>query len=117
MSMYNETMANNGGTWQLLGNGAIVEALLPDCGYIVGGRIPSVVIPAPLSTPEALNAAVAYIATTLGHTLVGTWVADNGDLHVDAVEVVFSKPYALDLANKRNEIAIWSIHGSESINV
>src|SRR5690625_3790932 len=115
--MYNETMANNGGTWQLLQDGTVVEALLPDCGYIVGGRIPPIIIPVALRTESALNAAVAYIATTLGHTLIGTWVADNGDLHVDAVEVVFSKPYALDLANKRNEIAIWSIHESESINV
>jgi len=114
--MYSETIANGGGTWQLLHDGSIVDALLPDSGYIVGGRIPSVVIPAMLATPAALNAAVAYIATTLGHTLVGTWVADNGDLHVDAVEVVHNYDYAMWLANKRNEIAIWSIHESESIN-
>lgn len=115
--MYNETMANNGGTWQLLHNGSVVEALLPDSGYIVGGRIPPIVIPLALRSEAALSAAVAYVAATLGHTLIGTWIAPNGDLHVDAVEVVFSKPYALDLAYMRKEVAIWSIHESESINV
>lgn len=115
--MYNETISNNGGTWQLLHDGTVVDALLPDSGYIVGGRIPPIVIPSALRSGAALDAAVAYIATTLGHTLIGTWIAPNGDLHVDAVEVVFSKPHALDLAYMRNEKAIWSIHERESINV
>ncbi len=47
---------------------------------------------------------------------LGTWVED-GELHIDAVEIVMDREVAVSAGWARGEIAIWDVANSESVYV
>lgn len=105
----------DGGTFAIDGGPA------PVSGYMVGGVATELVI-----EPEDDNAErYAKLSHWVGNVTrkhpdhyVGFWRdSATGKVHVDVSERVTLRSYALELAESRNEIAVWDLDNSEEIRV
>lgn len=89
---------------------------LPDTGYYVGGKVPSLVID-PLATPWTIESVVAWVESHRSD-YVGVWLEhDTGLFHVDMSDWVVNRSYALGLAKRRGELAIYDIRHASDIRV
>lgn len=103
-----DTLANNGGTFR---NGVNISDTLIS-GYVVGGIVPSEIVPVEDSA-ELARVVSQFVGA---YEYVGTWL-HNGEIHIDAVEVYQDKHEAIAVGLQRGEIAIWNVADSEEITL
>lgn len=89
-------------------------------GYAVGGAVPGACF-------ETANESLSFIAfeqmmhaliksiTDADHQVIGAWVDDHGTAFIEVSDVVQSIGVAMQLAEMRNERAIYSFESGESI--
>lgn len=106
--MIANTLANRGGTFR---NGVDISQELTS-GYVVGGIMPSVVVP--VDDIQTLTTTLEHF--TSAYDVVGTWLHD-GMVHVDAVEIYLELEDALEAGKSLGEIAIWNIAAQEEITL
>ena len=89
-------------------------------GYVVGGIVPSLVVPAApehFLFPEGYGALAQWLSNLPDETMfVGAWLND-GEYHFDAVDIFTRLDPALALAIQRNEKAIWDGFTQQEIEV
>ena len=90
-------------------------------GYAVGGAVPGAVY-------ETANESLSFIAfeemmdtlrksiTDEDHQIIGAWVDDHGTAFIEVSDVVQSIGVAMQLAEMRNEKAIYSFEDGKSID-
>ncbi len=113
-----ETRRDGGGTYKAR------EGYAPAglrSGYVVGGVLPSRTAPNRLA--EASRALLDFARDKTVDTLLsmpglylGTWV-DDDTVYFDVVQRISSKGEALDLAQRRGELAIWDVARSREVRV
>lgn len=107
------TLRDNGGTFTLDG-----KAVIHERGYLVGGIVPSTVIPVvgTATLADALAGFVRLHSDKLAYReycYLGTWIHE-GRIHIDVSEWFGDRNHALYLARERGELAIWDCqHGNE----
>ena len=89
-------------------------APLPEMGYYVGGRTPSLVYK---SVEDVDRGEIAYWVGTHGvASFYGVWTdSETGTVYFDAVSLMESRAAANLLAKRRGELAIWDIANGEEI--
>ena len=87
-------------------------------GYVVGGIVPSLVIPAVgehFFSPEGYGDLARWLRDLPENTMfVGAWLND-GEYHFDAVDIFTWKGLALGTAIQRKERAIWDGYNQKEI--
>lgn len=87
-------------------------------GYVVGGIVPSLVVPAApehFLFPEGYGALAQWLSDLPDDTMfVGAWLND-GEYHFDAVDIFKWKGLALGTAVQRKERAIWDGYNQKEI--
>ena len=108
-----ETMANGGATLNPITGGE------PASGYMVGGIAPSLTF-APGTIPgRMISELIQYIATNWTHgSFVGGWQdPDTFEYHFDISDRIDDRDFAIELGNRRGEIAIYDLAGKDSVYV
>lgn len=107
--------ANGGATVQLWWNDNHMMDARDGDVYCVGGAndSPSFVIPLEDFTAEDVEAQIfrarmAWWDKLQPTSCVGFWVNEN-DVHIDLVDVIQGRAYALQVAEERGELAIYSL--------
>ncbi len=79
-----------------------------DSGYMVGGIVPSIVVP--VDDTELLGAHILSLVddAQLYGACIGTWV-HKGEVHLDLSRLVFDFDAAVESGRNTGEIAIWDI--------
>lgn len=90
-------------------------------GYVVGGKYPTLVLPVPRNGDEVLAAIVKvedWYRTHAGldDAFTGSW-EHAGELYFDFVDVIDTLPFALALAAKQGQAAVWDLANGEEIYV
>lgn len=79
-------------------------------GYVVGGLVQSIIVDA--DNEDAFWD--AFYILYHDHACVGTWLND-GQIHLDAVEIIADEQEALRIGRERGEIAIWDAANAQEI--
>jgi hypothetical protein len=109
MTVQDYTLANGGGTFDAL----TLAPFDPDHGYCVG-TAPSTA--AYVRDIGMIDRVARIIAGEWRSTFVGTWIND-GIVHVDPVTYTVDRDYALSLARKYGQIAIYDCAARATIDV
>lgn len=89
------------------------ESVLPTTGFLVGGKVPSLIIePGSFTVGQVFDWVSAQDAD-----YVGMWVAPSGNVYIDAVDWVVNRGYALGLARRRGELEIRDVEAGLNIPV
>lgn len=103
---------------------SVRKDLLPyrgNTGYAVGGAVPG-------GCYEQQNESISFIIfevmmdnlrksiTDEDNQVIGAWVDDHGDAYIEVSDVVQSMGVAMQLAELRNERAIYSFENGKSID-
>lgn len=88
---------------------------LPESGYYVGGKVPSLVFN---GISRVDRGEVGWWIGTNPSRFYGVWVdSDTGKIYFDAVDHMKTERYALMAGRKRGEIAVWDIANGVEIRV
>lgn len=93
----------------------------PTSGYMVGGVTAELTIEPDDTRADWYDKLSRWVGDVTekhhGH-YVGFWRdSETGRVHIDVSERVTLRSYAMELAEARNEIAVWDLYNSEEIRV
>ena len=104
MTIAEYTLQNGGGTFD--------NALRPvqlSTGYVVGGIMRPVI----LNNVSDLDDLKPFMT----NEFFGTWIAPDGRIYIDAVQVVSDRQQAIELAKQRGELAIWDAENKVEVTI
>lgn len=106
------TLVNGGSTFTTAG---VIVA--PTVGYIVGGILPTIVVPlAEFTAPFLAGVMQGWSGHPHYVEMMGTWVHD-GHVYIDASEHIIDRATAVETGRMRGEIAIYSMLSGKEITL
>lgn len=101
-AIYDHTIEHGGGTFTSTG-----EVFAADSGYMVGGGIPTIIVPEDdaVALAEGLRTMVEQLPA--GY-FVGTWVHE-GEIYIDASAHYAALELAVEVAQQNEELAIFNL--------